>query len=410
MSFSRSHALHARAARVIPNGLFGHRRSFAFVEGASVPIPDDYPRFVRGARGCRFEDVDGNAYIDLLCGYGPMSVGYAEPSVDAAFAAQQARGLCYDFPSEVEVLLAERLIARQGASWAAFSLNGTDAISLALTVARAATGRSVLLVAEGAYHGNLAATSFGAGRASEERSAVRAVPWGDLSALARRLRAEPVAAVLLCPWEQAVGAPNPLPAPGHWAEVRRQCDAAGALLILDDVRSGFRVDSCRRFGIAPDLVCRSKAIANGYPLAVTLGLEGSRAAAEEVFATGTFWGFPPAQAAALATLDLLDARQGEAHMAAMGSVLTAGLREAAGRHGFELDITGPEAMPMVLFSGDPAHALSCAFARELVLRGVFAHPTHNWFLSLAHEEGDIHAVIERADDALRALHARRGEP
>lgn len=403
---TRADDLLDRARAVIPHGVFGHRRTFAFVDGQARPIPEDYPHFVRDAFGCRFTDASGRTYIDYLCGYGPMISGYRRAEVDAAFAAQQARGLAYSFPAEIEVELAERLCARiPGAALAAFSLSGTDAIGVALAIARAHTGRGPILVARGAWHGNHTNLAQGAGRLDAERPLTRTLPWGDEGALERALAAEPVAAVLLCPYDQQVGADNRLPPPGLWPAIRRLCDRHGALLVIDDVRSGLRLDprgSAAHFGIDADLLCISKALANGYPVAATLARPHLRRAAEAVFVSGTFWGFAPALAAALQNLDLID-DAACAHLAAMGARLTDGLSTIAAARGLELVVTGPAALPLVRFADDPDHARACALAHALARRGVLVHPTHNWFLSLAHQPADIDATLDRAEAALAEI-------
>lgn len=408
--FARSSALAERAARVIPNGVFGHRRTFAFAGGTLRTLPDDYPHFVDRAAGCRMWDVDGNEYVDYLCGYGPMIVGYGNERVEAAAAAERARGDCYDFPAAVTVELAERLVATQPVTtWAAFALNGTDAITLALVVARAATGRSTVVMADGAFHGGHLWASAGPGWNPADRAQTRTVAWGDADELSAALAAEPVAAVVLCPYEQLVGADNRMPPPGYWSAVRKACTASGAVLIVDDIRSGFRVDpagTCAHFGIVPDLLALSKAMANGYPVAAVLGAEPLRDAASTVFVSGTFWGHAPALAAALATLDLLAAPHAVDHLAAMGRRLTDGLEALAADEGLELVVSGPPALPHVRFAGDGDYALACEFATRLAAEGSLIHPTHNWFLSLAHTAADIDRTLDHAAGALRGL-ARR---
>ena len=353
MKYKNSSDLLRRAVEVVPNGVFGHHRSYAFAGTVFEPIPRDYPHFVRRAEGCRFEDVDGNEYIDYLCGYGPMIVGYGNQRVEQAFAREQANGICHTFPSERYPELARLLVdGHAGLDWAAFAMNGTDAIHLALLVARVETGRSLVVAADSAFHGNQPWCSRGHGRADGDRDLTRFVPWGDAEALGQILADEPVAAVVLCPYEQLVGAPNPLPEDGYWDDVRRHCTLHGTVLIIDDVRSGFRLHpkgTCARFGIDADLVCVSKAIANGHPLAAALGKDFLREAAARVFMSGTFWGYAPALAAALETQAILGESDATAHFAAMGRRLTAGLSERAADRGFALSVSGPHAMPMVLF-------------------------------------------------------------
>lgn len=395
--------LRKRATRVIPNGVFGHRRSFVFAEGFTTGIPDDYPHFVRDANGCRFTDTEGHSYIDYICGYGAMIVGFANERVNRAAAQEVQRGICYTFPSPLEVELAERLVSREPtASWAAFSLNGTDAISVAIATARAATGREQIVVADNAFHGNLPSMMKGPGRVAVERNATRTFSWGSIDSLVDALTADPVAAVVLCPYEQLVGRPNQLPADGFWRRVREACDNTGAALILDDIRSGFRLHrlgASAALDIQPDFVCVSKAMANGYPIAATLGAERFRDAAKEIFISGTFWGYRPALAAALATLDELDERDAVKHMETMGRALVDGLQVHARKYGFQLDISGPAALPMVLFEDDPRFELGMNFARQMAGQGSLVHPTHNWFLSLAHAEDDIRQSLEHAEVA-----------
>ena len=410
-SFERSSALAARAARVIPNGVFGHRRTFAFAAGVLRTIPDAYPHFIDHAEGCRVHDVDGHEYVDYLCGYGPMIVGYANRAVDAAAAAERVRGDCYDFPTDTSVRLAERLVAMHaGTAWAALSLNGTDAVTTAVVIARAATGRDVIAMADGAFHGNHTWASGGPGWSAADHHQTRTVPWGDAEALAVALRAEPVAAVVLCPYEQLVGADNTMPPPGYWAAVRDACTETGTPLIIDDIRSGFRVDpagTCAHFGIHPDLLVLSKAMANGYPIAAVLGTEDLRDAASTVFVSGTFWGYGPSLAAALATLDELAAPGAYDVLAGLGRRLTDGLTSLARDVGLELVVTGAPALPHVRFAEDERFDVACAFATELAARGTLIHPTHNWFLSLAHTPGDIDRTLDHAADALRAVAAAR---
>ena len=416
--YERSAALLLRAQEVIPNGVFGHRRTFAFTPTSSRTLPDTYPHFVDRAQGCRMWDVDGNEYVDWLCGYGPMIAGYADPAVEAAAAAERARGDCYDFPSEVSVARAERLVGQQAAAaggswgrgWAAFALNGTDAVTMAMVVARAATDRSVIVMADGAFHGNLWFARAGPGWDPADGARTRTVPWGDTAALAAVLAAEPVAAVLLCPYEQLVGAENRLPPAGWWATVRDLCTEHAAALVVDDIRSGFRVDpagTCAHFSIEPDLVVLSKALANGYPVSAVVGAGWLREAAAEVFISGTFWGQASGLAAALATLDRLACPGAYQHLASTGRRLTDGLVAVGADHGIEVLVSGPPALPHVRIADDPRHELACALATELAAEGTLVHPTHNWFVSLAHTAADVDLTLEHAAAAMARVAASR---
>jgi glutamate-1-semialdehyde 2,1-aminomutase len=224
------------------------------------------------------------------------------------------------------------------------------------------------------------------------------------------LEAEPVAAVVLCPYEQLVGAENRFAPIGYWDHVREACTRHGTQLIIDDIRSGFRIDTagtCVHFGIRPDLVTQSKAMANGYPIATLTGTDHLREAASAVFVSGTYWGYAPAMGAAMATLDLLAEPGAQEHLDMVGGRLTDGLAALAAGHGQELLVSGPPAMPHVRFAGDDDYALACSFAQRMALEGSLVHPVHNWFLSLAHTPADIDRTLEHAESAMQGLGGHR---
>ncbi|HIB54671.1 MAG TPA: aminotransferase class III-fold pyridoxal phosphate-dependent enzyme [Nitrospirales bacterium] len=407
MNFSSSKAWVTRALRVVPNGIPGHHRSYAFTSSLQVGIPEDYPHFVACANGCRFQDVDGNQYIDYLCGYGPMIVGYNNTRVNAAVSKQLEKGLCHTFLDQAYVELAELLVSQNRHSdWVTLTVNGSDAIDLALTVARIHTGRTKVVVASDAYHGNQSWCMRGPGRIAADLSETRFVSWGDKVKIKAELSDGDIAAIVLCPYEQLVGAPNRIAEPDYWEVVRQQCDSVGSLLLIDDVRSGFRLGpygTCEVFGIRPDMVCISKAVANGHPLAGVLGSLELRSAAEMAFVNGTFWGYALGLAAAIETQRILLEEDATAHMARMGRLLTSGLVELAQSNGFSLNISGVDSMPMVLFDQDENYVLMRRFAQEMATQGSFIHPTHNWFLSLAHKSQDIECTLSHADKAFAAL-------
>jgi glutamate-1-semialdehyde 2,1-aminomutase len=411
MRYKNATSLLARARQCIPNGVYGHFRSYAMTSTTSFGIPAEYPHFLDRAYGCRFVDTDGNEYIDYMCGYGPAIVGYGNERVDAAVVQEITRGISYSFPTPHYLELAETLVSRLAcADWVVFALNGSDAIQLALVTARAHTGRSRVVATNGAYHGNQPWCSKGLGRVEADRSETTFIDCGDLDQLDEALRHEGVAAFVVCPYEQLVGLPNRMPDTDYWSEVRRICDQYGTLLLVDDVRSGFRLHqagSCAYFNINADLVCYGKAMANGYPLACATGRAALMAAAERIFVSGTFWGFAPSFAAAEVTLAILSEADNMGHLATMGRQLTDGLTAAASANGFRLSISGPPALPIVLFEDDKEYAVARAFAQAMAHRGSFIHPTHNWFIGLAHTAEDIDLTIEHAQGALAKM-IRRG--
>jgi glutamate-1-semialdehyde 2,1-aminomutase len=403
----RDAALRDRARRVIPGGMFGHMNV--------ASLPRSYPQFFEAAEGCRLRDVDGNTLIDFMCAYGPMIVGYRNPQVEEAAARQARSGDVMTGPTERMVELAERLVRLlPHADWTLFQKNGTDATTLCVTIARAATGRRKILVARGAYHGAAPwCTPYPTGVTAEDRANLLHYDFNDLESLRAAMTSAhgDVAAVIVSAFKHDLGRDQQPPDPAFARGVRAMCDEAGAQLILDDVRAGFRLDlrgSWEPLGVRPDLSAWSKAIANGYPLAFVSGSEPLREPATRVYGTGSFWCGGVAMAAALATLDVLERGDAVAHMARMGTQLRAGLDEQARRHGVGLRQSGPPQMPLVLFEGDTAFERGMLFTDVALRHGVYLHPRHNMFLSLAHSEADIDEALAATDIAMATVAARFG--
>jgi glutamate-1-semialdehyde 2,1-aminomutase len=400
-------ALRERARRVIPGGMFGHMNV--------ASLPPNYPQFFEAAEGCRLRDADGRRFIDFMCAYGPMIVGYRNPTVDEAAARQASLGDLMTGPSGRMVELAERLVdLLPHADWALFQKNGTDATTLCVTIARAATGRRKVLVARNAYHGAAPwCTPYPSGVTAEDRTHLGYFDYNDLHSLQQAFESVrgDVAAVIVSAFKHDFGRDQQLPSVEFAQGVRRLCDAHHAALVLDDVRAGFRLDmrgSWEPLGVRPDLSAWSKAIANGYPLAFVSGNDAYREAAAQVYATGSFWCGSVAMAAALATLDVLAQHDAIAHMQRMGERLRAGLQTQARRHGVGIRQSGPAQMPQVLFDDDPSFERGMLFTQVALEHGVYLHPRHNMFLSLAHTPADIDEALQATDIALGVVATRFG--
>ncbi len=403
MSFEKSQVLFRRAAAVIPGGIYGHTTPAATVPGAM-------PYFAERGHGCRYTDVDGRDYIDFLCGYGPLVLGYHHPEVEAAADAARARGACFNHPTPLMVELAEALVARiDFADWAVFAKNGSDLTTWAVMVAREVTGRSKILKIAGAYPGAHAWCTPGhGGLIPEDRAHVHDFPWNDTGALERlfvRHRGQ-VAALVLTPFHHPAYADSELPTPEFTAAANRLCREHGALLVLDDVRCGFRLGAAgshQRFGYEPDLSVYCKALANGHPISACVGRKEHQAAASRVFLTGSYWNDPAPMAAALATLKIVARDDLPARLERIGRRFVEGFLALGEKHGVPLKASGHFAMPYVRVADDASfmktQALCAAAARE----GVFLHPHHNGFLGAAHTEPDIDEALARIDRALPHL-------
>jgi glutamate-1-semialdehyde 2,1-aminomutase len=395
-------ALRERARAVIPGGMYGHQ--------AAGSLPPEYPQFMRGGRGARVWDVDGNSYVDLMCSYGPVVLGHQHPQVEAAAAAQAQMGDCQNGPAPVMIDLAELLVTTvQHAGWAMFAKNGTDATTMCCTIARAQTGRRRILVARGAYHGAAPwCTPRPDGTTTADRANLGYFRYNDLPSVhaAAAEAGDDLAGVLVSPFRHDAGYDQEMVDPAFARGLREMCDATGAALILDDVRCGFRLhlgSSWEPIGVAPDLSAWSKAIANGHPLAAVLGGDAFRDGASRVFVTGSFWFSAAAMAAAVATIRALQAENAIATMHRYGTEIRDGILGQAAAWGFEVNYTGPVQMPYLSFRGDRGHALVSEFSAEAIRRGAFIHPRHNWFVSAAMTDEDVAAALAATDGAFAAL-------
>jgi glutamate-1-semialdehyde 2,1-aminomutase len=397
-------SLFARALKVVPGGIYGHQTPAMLVPGA-------YPYFFARGRGARLWDVDGNEYIDLMCSYGPIVLGHGHPQVDAAARRQSADGNCFNGPGRVWVELAEHLVElTPWAAWAVFAKNGSDVCTWALQVARATTGRRTVLSAEGAYHGTHAWCSpVRDGTTAEDRAHVAHFRYNDLETVDAALAAHDgdVAAIMVSPFRHDAFHDQEMPRPGFLSGLRERCDRLGAVLVLDDVRAGFRLHiggSGEHVGVRPDLTCYCKALGNGYPISACLGREALRDAARRVFFTGSYWSSTVPMAAGLACLKELAASEAIPHMERIGTRLRSGMERQAAAHGLEVRYTGPPAIPFMTFVADAgSFERSRAFAAACAARGVYLHPHHNWFISAALDDLDVARVLDVTEEAFREV-------
>ena len=399
-STSRSEAMMPRAREVIPGGIFGHYGA-SYYEGA--------PAFCVRADGACIWDVDGNRYIDYLCAFGPIVLGYHHPRVDESVRKQSRQADTASLAAPVMVDLAERLVESVSiADWALFGKNGADATGLSVMIARAATGREKIVRVEGGYHGTAAWMKAGApGTIPDDGAHVHSVPWNDVAALERLIgeHSGRIACFIASAYHHPTLHDNEMPADGYWRQVEALCRSNGIVLVLDDVRTGFRIHlagSNVAYGFSPDLICFGKALGNGYPISALVGTDALRQAAQDVFYTGTQFYSAAPMAAALATIDLLHETDAIPRMAALGTRLGDGLVDVAASHGRKLVVSGVPSMPYFRLAGVDFKT-HFRWIRECVRRGAYLLSYHNHFLSLAHAETDIERTWRIADEAFKAI-------
>jgi glutamate-1-semialdehyde 2,1-aminomutase len=427
-------SLLARASRVLPGGVNSPVRSFRGVGGEPV--------FVRAATGAYLEGEDGRRYIDYIGGYGPHILGHRHPVVVEAIAAALGRGTAFGAPTLAEVEFAETIAAALPAAEMVRLVNsGTEATMSALRLARAATDRDRFVKFAGCYHGHadpfLVAAGSGAatlgvpsspGVPAEVTAATLVAPYNDLAAVERHFdaagaAASPgagIAAVFVEPIAGNMGLVPP--APGFLAGLRRLCDRHGALLVFDEVMTGFRVawgGAQTLLGVEPDLTTLGKVIGGGLPLAAYCGrrdLMSRVAPAGPVYQAGTLSGNPLAVAAGRATLGQLAAGDGLAYrrLEEAGARLAAGIGAAASRHGIACRVERQGSMLGLFFTAAPVRSLAdvdasdrARFARvfhRLLAAGVHLPPSpyETLFLSTAHGDAEIAATLDAFDQAFGA--------
>jgi glutamate-1-semialdehyde 2,1-aminomutase len=413
---ARSAELYDEAIRVLPGGVNSPVRAMGSI--------GRHPIFIASGAGAEIVDVDGNRYVDWVCSWGPLILGHAEPSVIEAVTRAAARGTSFGAPTEGEVRLAQEIAARvSSVEMVRMTSSGTEASMSAIRLARAVTGREKVLKFAGAYHGHVDGllAQAGSGLATQgipsspgvpesATAATVVVPWNDMDALWEATETE-LAAILAEPVPANMGLVPPVP--GFLELLREAADQNGALLVFDEVISGFRVargGAQEHYGVTPDLTIMGKIIGGGLPAAAYGGpreLMERIAPAGEIYQAGTLSGNPLAVAAALATLARLD-EAAYRELERMTDALAYRLREAAAAAGVPVQVPTQPGLLTVFFTERPVtnfdDARACdadahaAWCRELLRRGVYPPPSQfeAWFVSLAHTPDHIERTVQAA--------------
>jgi glutamate-1-semialdehyde 2,1-aminomutase len=427
---ARSAELYRRALEVLPGGVNSPVRAMGAI--GRTPI------FVDRGEGAELIDVDGNRFVDYVCSWGPLIHGHAHPAVLDAVAKAAAKGTSFGAPTAGEVELAAEVARRiGGVEMLRMTSSGTEATMTAVRLARAVTGRERLLKFAGAYHGHLdpLLAQAGSGLATQAlpaspgvpastTSGTIVVPWNDPDALRAAVEQSAardelaLAAIIAEPFPANMGLVPP--SEGFLELLRELADEYGALLVLDEVISGFRVargGAQELTGVRGDLTILGKVLGGGLPAAAVAGraeLLRLLAPAGEVYQAGTLSGNPLAVAAGLATLSLLD-EPAYLRLSSLTDQLASGLRTAAAAAGRPVQVVSVPGLLTVFFSEHPVRsfedARACdaeaygAWCRELLSRGVYPPPSQfeAWFPSLAHTSEHVERTAAAATAAFAEL-------
>jgi glutamate-1-semialdehyde 2,1-aminomutase len=419
---TRSDELFERARRVIPGGVNSPVRAFGAVGGS--------PRFAVRGEGAYVFDADGNRYVDLVQSWGALLFGHARPEIVEAAQAAAERGTSFGAPTELEVELAERITAAMPAiEQVRLVSSGTEAAMSAIRLARGATGRPLVLKFDGCYHGHsdaLLAKGAGSGVATfgipgspgVTEGAARdtlTAPFNDLEAVGSLFEehGERIAAVIVEPVAANMGVVPP--EPGFLDGLRELCTSSGALLVFDEVITGFRIafgGAQGEYGVVPDLTVLGKVMGGGFPCAAfggRLNVMEQLAPAGPVYQAGTLSGNPVAVAAAIAALDLAKQLDPYAGLTETASVLADGVAERLAMNGSAVTANRAGSLFSVFFSGGPVrdfagakaadHERYARFFHHMLEQGVWLPPSgyELWTLGTEHGPGEVELILRAAE-------------
>lgn len=401
LTLDKSLSMYAEAKRISPGGVLGIRRPYNFVEG-------EYPIFIDRGYGGHIVDVDGNDYIDMLCAYGPIILGYSETEINQAAIEQMQKGFCFSLVQPLQSELIQRLIKLiPSAEMVILVKTGSDATGVAVRVARGYTGKEKIL--RSGYHGwHDWCVEVPGGVPEAVHSLTVEFPYGDLEALEQTLKAnqDEVAGIIITPVGHPLGQPVIAPPPGYLEGVRSLADRYGVVLIFDEIRTGFRValgGAQERYGVTPDLSTFGKAMANGYAISACVGkAEIMKVVEQKVFISSTFFPNSLEMAAAMKCIDILERENVIESIWSRGTEFLKQLEQIVADSGVSATVSGIPPIPFLTF--DKADILykerRTRFYTETIRRGIFIQPYHHWYIAHRHTDEDLNHVLQAIADAL----------
>ena len=403
LKLARSMSLFEEAKKLVPGGVAGIRRPYNFV-------PGEYPIFFDQGKGGRVVDVDGNEYIDFLCAYGPIIIGYREDEIDDAVINQiKNKGFCFSLTQEWQNTLVKKLRELiPCCEMAALVKTGSDATTIAIRVARGYTGKTK--IARYGYHGwHDWCVEVKGGIPPKLYEDIYEFHYNDLDSLKAILEAnkDDMAGIIITPIGHPNGAEVQMPKPGYLEAVRELANQYHCLLIFDEIRSGFRCSlggAQKLFGVTPDLSTFGKAMANGYAIAALVGKEEyMQVLADKVFLSSTFFPNSDGIVAAIKTIEILERDRILDVVAAKGRKFGAEVEKVVEESGVPVNFTGAPWMPYITFKKDEAglyKKLRTEYYTQLIRRNVFMQPYHHGYICYRHTDEDLAYTVEAIRESL----------
>lgn len=411
LNIRKSLELFEEAERLVPGGVLGARKPADFIEG-------EYPIFLESGKGCRLTDVDGNEFIDFLCGYGPIILGYREEEVDDAVIRQiKEKGFCFSLTQRYQNELAKKLRDLVPCSeLSIFLKTGSDATTAAIRIARAYTGK--IKVIRCGYHGwHDWAVEMKGGIPEKLYEDVYEFPYNDLTVLETLMEkhGSETAAIIMTPFGHHLHQRMEEPKPGFLESVKEIAHKYSAVLVFDEVRTGFRLamgGAQELYGVAPDLVVLGKGMANGYAISVVTGkTDVMMAAAKKLFISSTFFPNSDGYIAALKTIEILERDNILASIWEKGGGFMKRVEGIIGRYDTGAELSGVAPMSFVTFRRDASRLQKARrddFYTQLIRRGIFFTPHHHGYICYRHTPEDLDVALAAMDEAMAYVSEKHG--
>jgi len=401
LNISKSVEMFEEALTLVPGGVLGARKPTDFING-------EYPIFLETAKGCQLTDVDGNEFTDFLCGYGPIILGYREEEVDQAVYEQiKNKGFCFTLTQKYQNLLAKKIKELVPSSeMSIFLKTGSDATTAAIRIARAHTQK--LKVMRCGYHGwHDWCVEMKGGIPKKFFEDVFEFQYNNLTQLEELMAAhgEETTAIIMTPFGHPNHQKMQIPAKGFLEGVKTLAHKYGAVLIYDEIRTGFRVSlggAQKYYGVTPDLTVLGKAIANGYPISVVTGKKDIMMAAEhKLFISSTFFPNSEAFIAALKTIEILERENVLENIWEKGKWFMDQIQVLIDKHDVGAELTGIPPMFYITFKKDEIGTYKnkrTDFYTQLIRKGFFFTPFHHGYISYRHTRDDLDKTLKAIDD------------